>query len=144
MRIVETIFARLAGHWQLERAVSGFGAMKGQAVFISAAPDRLDYREEGELYPALGQPSRFFRDYRYSLNPSGIAVAFADGAPFHAMQPDPADPWTVRGTHLCAEDFYRAVYGFRQGDPDLFTLRWDVQGPRKKYRIDTTFRREAY
>lgn len=135
------VFNRLHGVWRLQRTVSTMGRMTGWACFTTSALG-LDYREEGDVLPDIGQQTKFYQDYKFRLGENGIAVVFTDGRPFHDLAFDPADPWTATGHHLCGHDRYDAVYRFEEKDPDRFRLSWTVRGPRKDYRLDTTFTRE--
>ena len=102
------------------------GRLEGEARF-TAADRGLLHAETGWLaLPGLA-PIRAERRYLWQAVPGGVAVAFADGRPFHRFD------WgaEARARHLCGADIYDVVYRF--GDwPDWESV-WTVTGPAKDY-----------
>lgn len=125
------------GRWQMIRIIENvpdgvIGEFWGEADF---APDGagLSCRETGVLrfqgadyHAERGSLWRFPAEGR-------IEVQYDDGRPFHDFVID--EPEAV---HLCGEDRYRVTYEF---DTDAWTSVWDVQGPRKDYRMTTRYTR---
>ena len=111
------------------------GRLAGVALF-SPAPDGLRYHEHGTL--VLGTyrgPAE--RQHCFALEgPAAADVRFADGRPFHRL-----DLASGRAPvrHDCPPDRYRGEY-WAHG-PDVWTLTWRVEGPRKRLLIRTRFRR---
>ncbi|MEL6585732.1 MAG: DUF6314 family protein [Pseudomonadota bacterium] len=64
-----------------------------------------------------------------------IDVTFADGRPFHRI----LDGDRCVASHDCAPDTYVLTYNFAAWP--LWSVRWQVSGPRKAYRALTWYRR---
>lgn len=129
-----------AGRWTLHRRIEDrLGAQTG--TFEGTAtlePDGagLLYRETGWLSLG-GRPAvRGDRGYLWTADGARIAVAFADGRPFHAF--DPAAPYPA-AEHLCGADLYRVRYAF--ADWPAWRAVWEVRGPRKDHRLESVYRR---
>lgn len=136
------IFQVLKGTWNFDRAIAGHGGMKGMARFLHTAPETLDYDESG-IHAARGGTVDFYQSYIYVQQDGGISVTFKDGRPFHRLQfgRSPQNLLTATAVHFCGDDVYNGQYVFH--DNDNFSLRWDVQGPRKDYIIETNYVRQA-
>ncbi len=134
-----------AGTWQLTRRIldrrAGVeGHFAGTASLLRDGAG-LAYAETGLLTLGSAPPLTAERRYRWAEEAGGrIAVAFADGRPFHSFAPDAGTPaGTPTATHHCPPDDYRVSYDFTRW-PD-WTAQWEVQGPRKDYRMESRYRR---
>ncbi|MBK0326943.1 trigger factor [Rhodobacteraceae bacterium F11138] len=122
------------GSWQLEREISHadgtLAAFRGQALW---QPDvqGLRYDETGHLTIQGRAPVTACQ--RYVWQPD-LTVWFADGRFFHQV---PAVGGAT--THWCDPDRYEGVYDFDAWP--AFRVIWQVDGPRKSYRMISTYRR---
>ncbi|MHA6323525.1 DUF6314 family protein [Roseivivax sp. CAU 1753] len=99
--------------------------------------DMLRYEEQVTLDMPGQPPIEGTRRYLWRACPRGIAVLFEDGRPFHVIGlPDRAP----RDTHHCEPDIYTVSYDL--GDWPLWSVTWEVSGPRKDYRMETLFVRD--
>ena len=125
------------GDWRLTRRIShsdgSVARFEGRAVF-APDPAGLRYHESGDLVLPGGQRMTGERSYLWREAGAQIAVAFADGRPFHVI--DPADP---RAHHSCAPDSYDVRYAFC--DWPRWHCVWRVQGPRKDYVMESHYTR---
>ncbi len=126
--------ADFQGQWRLERDIvhaDGTSArFVGRAVWECSGAD-LDYAETGEL--AVPGQAPITAGQRYIWRPD-LTVWFSDGRYFHTV---PARGGRTR--HWCAPDRYDGEYDF---DPwPRFRVTWRVSGPRKSYRMVSTYRR---
>lgn len=129
-----------AGLWTVERAIEDHlagttGSFRGTARF-TPGQDGLEYEEEGALH--LGGAGPFLARRAYLWREAGglVHVTHADGRPFHSF--DPAAP---EACHLCAPDRYEVRYVF--ADWPRWSAVWRVTGPRKDYRMQSSYRRPA-
>jgi hypothetical protein len=124
------VATKLTGTWTIERRVRDLRTgVSGR--FHGIATITLDghWVEEGALdFGAYHGPAR--RELRIVDG----EVRFADGRPFH-----PLDLTGAPVEHLCGEDRYRGR--FRLLDPDALDVVWEVTGPHKHQRIETSYRR---
>lgn len=138
--------AEFAGLWRLSRRIADRrgkteGRFEGQAR-LAPGPDGaagLVYVEEGKLF--LGDAAPLAATRRLLWQPAadgGIAVAFADGRPFHRIRPGGLMPVD---THVCGADLYQVEYDFR--DWPAWGVTWRVVGPRKDYSLQSRYSREA-
>jgi hypothetical protein len=126
------VAAELTGRWTVERRVRDLltGASGRFDGVATITPDGR-WVEEGTLeFGAYRGPAR--RELRIA----GGEVRFADGRPFH-----PLDLTGRPVEHLCGEDRYTGEYRLR--GPDALEIAWDVTGPRKRQRIESSYRRTA-
>ncbi|MCG6883337.1 MAG: DUF6314 family protein [Silicimonas sp.] len=127
----------LVAVWQMEREIhhtaGAVNRMTGTCKFTRSGP-RLLQDEEGWLETASG---RFRATRRYVWTESGgrLDVYFEDMRPFHSVPLNVATPGAV---HLCDPDRYEVAYDFTAWPNWRST--WRVEGPRKDYRMETTFR----
>ncbi|HEY3684030.1 MAG TPA: DUF6314 family protein [Streptosporangiaceae bacterium] len=130
----------LAGSWRIERRLSDDaagtrGTFTGTAVFT---PDggALAYEERGVL--DLGHWSgESYRRLRYAPSGPGVmAVAFADGSPFHDLD---LRTGSWRTHHPCRADAYEGAFTVISADE--WRQRWRVRGPAKDQIIESVFRR---
>jgi hypothetical protein len=132
-------FADFAGDWRLARDITApdgtpQGRFDGVARFVPVAGGYA-YAEEGTLVLPGAAPMRAERRYRWRAEGGRIAVCFADGRAFHALDPGAV----AEAEHWCDPDTYRVAYDFTLWP--LWTATWRVTGPRKDYISVTTYRR---
>lgn len=111
------------------------GHVSGNAV-ISGTDTAARYDETGTMDLAGSPPLRATRSYLWSAMPGAIAVSFTDGRDFHRIALDGA---TADAQHWCDPDDYRVAYDFTAWP--RWTSDWRVTGPRKEYRMVTTYER---
>ena len=134
--------AVLEGRWRLSRVIVHSDGNKdefeGEAIFRRSGP-RLIQDEAGWLTPERA-PTRMKATRRYIWSGDGnrLDVAFEDMRPFHSVPLGIATPGT---TYLCPPDRYEVSYDFKDF-PDWSSV-WDVEGPRKNYRMISHFRRNS-
>lgn len=126
------------GTWSLTRRIEDFRAdeiltFEGVAR-IGPCDDGAVYHETGTLRRPDGAGFEATRRYLWRDEPGRINVCFEDGRPFHAFAPGAE----VNASHWCDPDTYRVSYDFAQW-PRWNTV-WSVSGPRKDYRMATTYR----
>lgn len=128
------ILADFQGCWSLERDVRHLDG--GEARFSGTATwtpegETLVYDETGWLTMS-GQKAIPARQ-RYIWMPD-LTVRFSDGRFFHRV------PGAGGATaHGCTPDHYEGAYDFSRW-PE-FRVTWRVTGPRKDYRMLSTYRR---
>ncbi len=135
--------ARFRGVWHVDRHIldldsEWLGRFDGQAMFEDHE-GHLAYHEEGILKFGGLTGSRATRDYIWTFpSDSHVKVLFDDGADFHEF-----NPWEDRpfARHFCDPDEYDVTYDFRKYPQ--WRAEWRVEGPKKDYRMVTTYRREA-
>ncbi|MFC2969165.1 DUF6314 family protein [Acidimangrovimonas pyrenivorans] len=129
------------GRWRIARRIDdrragAEGRFDGEVV-IARGGDGWVYDETGSLSLGAGAPLTATRRYLWQALADGrIAVSFADGRPFHVFDPSAPVP---EADHRCQPDFYRVRYDFTAW-PD-WAAEWEVTGPRKDYRMVSTYRR---
>ncbi len=128
------------GDWTLSREIEDFaqdrrGRMTGSALF-TPEDGGLRCRETGTLAFDGLPPMATERETLWQASGGWIAVAFADGRPFHRFRPADAAP---AARHDCAPDLYLVTYDFARW-PD-WRAEWRVTGPRKDYRMTTAYTR---
>ena len=131
------------GTWEIHRDIEDRmsnqnGTLDGTATLSPGGFEGgMIYRETGGLN--LGEDSDTMeatRIYLWNAHPSGIAVFFQDGKPFHVIEMDRSMP---DAQHHCAPDMYHVVYDFNKW-PN-WNVQWRVRGPRKDYRMVTNYKR---
>ncbi len=126
------------GVWQVSRTIADArgpdGRFAGTATLLPNA-EGLRYTETGQL--TLGEASfTAERSYQWSVaGPNQIAIAFADGRPFHQFDLSR----TPNALHDCPPDIYRVHYDFSPWPS--WTCVWRVTGPRKDYEMTSTYSR---
>jgi hypothetical protein len=128
------VLADFEGRWQLSRRIlhadGPVATLEGRAIWTRAGASLIQ-SEEGELrMPGLA-PLRATRAYRWD---EGLDVHFEDGRFFHRV---PAAGGSTR--HDCDPDTYDVTYDFT--DWPVFTVTWDVRGPRKAYHMVSRYTR---
>lgn len=128
-----------AGRWAMQRSILSvpdrvIGEFWGEAVFTADGAG-LTCRESGVLrYEGQDYDSGRVLLWRFPA-PGRVAVLFEDGRPFHEF-----DAARGEAEHICAPDIYRVTYRFEpDGEPGRWETRWEVQGPRKDYVMETRF-----
>lgn len=126
-----------AGHWTLSRRIDhadgATARAEGSARFTSDG-EGLTLFETGVLRIQGAAQMRFERSYLWrKAGGGGIAVFFDDGRPFHYFAPD-----QLQDRHDCPPDLYRVSYNLSRL-PGEWRVVWRVIGPRKNYRMDTTY-----
>ena len=132
--------ADFAGEWTVARRIADrHGAQSGRfdgVATLTPQADALAYLERGTLH--LGPAATFHAERRYlwRFEAGTVAMAFADGRPFHRFVPE----GRAAGTdHPCGADLYRVAYDFT-GWP-AWESRWRVTGPAKDYEMVTLYTR---
>ncbi len=107
-------------------------AFEGEAE-IAGNQDSAVYEERGQL---ILNDQRFEaeRSYLWRSAPDQIEVLFEDGRAFHDFDPTLGGKATE---HLCGADWYRGGYDVSQWP--VWTVTWEVEGPRKLYRSVTSY-----
>ncbi len=128
------------GIWQISRQIEdALGAQSGRfagTAEIAPFDDRHRYSETGILTLETGGAFAAERRYLWrDAGPGRIAAFFEDGRPFHEI----ALGGAAEATHHCPPDTYRVAYDFRAWP--LWHATWHVTGPKKDYRMISTFRR---
>lgn len=122
------------GTWELTRRIKHSDGtlvqFDGQAIW-AADDDGLCQEESGTLRIGTGAPIVAKR--RYLWRPE-LSVHFEDGRFFHDVP-----PMGGKAAHWCAPDQYDVNYDFAAWP--VFQVTWQVSGPRKSYRMDSTYRR---
>jgi len=134
--------AVLEGRWQVSRVILHNDGSKdefeGEAVFRRSGP-RLIQDEEGWLTSErAAAPMKATRRYIWSGSGNRLDVAFEDMRPFHSVPLGIATPGT---TYLCPPDRYEVSYDFT--DFPTWSSIWNVEGPRKNYRMTSRFKRKS-
>lgn len=137
-----TSLGALEGRWVLRRVIRHDDGTEnhfdGWATFARSGK-RLICDEEGTLSGLPGQPPiKATRRYIWLQEPGRIEVLFDDMRPFHTIPLGAAHPST---TYLCPPDRYEVSYDFT--DLAQWHATWRVEGPKKSYTMESTFRHEA-
>lgn len=139
----EQFFASLEGEWFLHRRINGVDMMRGKASFVRGPQEEKNYayREEGRYIPSSLKEVSFFKEYVYSLNQDVIEIYGALQAKkigfLHTLEFGGSSIGT--GAHACGSDMYYATC--ERITETCFRLLYKVEGPRKKYVINTLFER---
>ena len=108
----------------------------GVARFTPDGPGAADYAEQGTLrWPTHEGPAH--RRLRcVSAGERAVDFSFPDGRPFHRLElrPDGFD-----AAHPCGADRYAGH--FQAVGDDEWHATWDVEGPRKRFLLEGTYRR---
>jgi hypothetical protein len=141
------VLSYFLGDWKVQRVISGFGEITGQATFqVSDECDQyLDFQEAMVLpngqSKSQDQTPNAFRSYQYRMTDAGFDIFFSDGATngnlFLSFAFTQASMLTSH--HLCIKDHYDAKFEFLS--VNKFELGFSVVGPKKDYSILTTFTR---
>ncbi|PJJ87380.1 hypothetical protein CLV77_1948 [Brevirhabdus pacifica] len=128
------------GRWRLDRRIHDRltgqeSRLEGEAVMRPQGAD-IAYDEEGRLeFP--GQPPMIAtRSYLWQPDGDGVWVFFEDGRPFHRFSLALTMP---EASHHCPPDMYYVSYNFTRWPS--WGATWTVRGPRKDYRIESSYTR---
>ena len=137
---VSDLLAFLSGPWRIARRIHDtrqelVGRLTGWGNF-APVPQGLLYDESGLLRFGAYQGEAARRYFFAFDRPSVAHVHQADGSLFHLLDLSCGKD-DIR--HQCAEDQYRGRY--RVLDRDALSVSWDVTGPRKRYRMATSYTR---
>ena len=132
--------APFEGRWIIRRDIFDLdsnwtGRFEGFGVFAPTVAG-MAYAEEGQLRFAGLPPFKATRGYHYRADGAEIVVEFEDGRFFHRFNP------AINGAearHYCDPDIYDVRYLF--DFPRSWRAEWRVEGPRKDYRMATTYTR---
>lgn len=110
--------------------------LEGTAHFHRSGP-KLVQDETGIL--TVGQQKMEAKQrYIWEAAGSQLNVYFADLRPFHSVALNTPTPSAV---HLCPPDRYEVAYDFSNWP--TWRATWQVEGPRKAYRMTSDYRRET-
>jgi hypothetical protein len=130
----------LTGSWLVVRVIHdrrllSMTAWTGTAVF-SPSDDGVHYVEEGTL-ELDGTTLATSRSYIYRPKSArNMDVFFDDGRPFHDLDLSSGE-WFPE--HFCGDDVYSGE--FYVVDDNTLTIIWNVTGPTKDVRIESTLTR---
>ncbi len=132
--------AAFEGAWQIARLIDDrrtgqTGRFDGIARLVPDTAGLL-YREEGVLRLGEAPAMNATRSYLWRAEGAAIAVYFEDGRLFHHFDPALTRPGA---DHACDPDSYTVLYDFSLW-PEWRAV-WNVSGPRKAYRMESTYRR---
>jgi Family of unknown function (DUF6314) len=143
MTRIAHIFQSFEGHWAFDRLIPDQGTVDGSARFQKRESDSntLDYREDGVFHTAEGKTLKVYREYIYRLENEKISVFFAETPErlMHTLEFKYPTLESATAIHKCDCDTYSAIYKFNF--PDIFSISYSVNGPKKEYSINTTFQR---
>lgn len=127
-------FKYLQGKWRIDREVSNYGRLIGEAELIPIDVDSLRYREDLILESSH---EKWHREYIYAYEDGNIIKYFSDGRLFYPLEFKMGNGISIIGEHLCDCDLYKAVYHIK--NENAFSLEYTVDGPNKSYKIVTKF-----
>ncbi|MFT3728579.1 MAG: DUF6314 family protein [Terricaulis sp.] len=141
--LLDRFFTRLPGVWTVARTIEdsriGAGRFDGVAIFSADDPRTLAYQENGELvFGDWRGPA--YRRWRYQYEGSALSIFYPGGETLLHRFEFNGDA-TAQHAHLCGPDQYCAT--FTLDEADAFTLRYAVDGPAKRYVLNTIYRRDA-
>lgn len=130
-----------AGAWRLQRRIEDARDGRvwdgvGRAALVADGRGGLIHDETVILALPGQAPLTGTRRYLWAAAPGAVAVSFADGRPFHTIALGVA---MSRDTHDCPPDRYVGRHDFARWP--VWVVQWDVLGPRKEYRMITTWTR---
>lgn len=136
---IAPVLRPLLGDWIIRRDIFDLdsnwtGRFEGTGTFAPSATG-LAYTEQGQLRFAGLPPFKATRSYHYVADGAEIVVEFEGGRFFHRF--DPSRESDAR--HFCDPDTYDVRYVF--DFPATWRAEWRVEGPRKDYRMVTTYTR---
>ena len=141
MNNIDSAKSRFRGHWRVDRHIldldsEWLGRFRGEAWFRDDRGD-LIYHEEGMLKFGGLTAIQATREYIWTFpSDNHVKVLFGDGSDFHDF-----NPWEQRpfARHFCDPDEYDVTYDFRKWP--VWRAEWRVEGPKKDYRMVTTYQR---
>lgn len=131
----------LLGDWDIRRHLVDIrlgleGRFEGTARFAPDGPRAAGYHEQGILtWPGHAGPA--YRSLRCaSSGEHRVAFSFTDGRPFHVLELR-SDGFDI--DHPCGADRYAGRFVLVGNDE--WRATWEVEGPRKRLRLEGTYRR---
>lgn len=138
------VLSYFLGHWRVQREISGFGNITGQASFQRHESEAqwLEFQEAMVLPGAKESKPNAFRRYTYRMTDLGFDIYFSDGATDGALFLSFAftQASILTSHHLCIKDHYNAKFAFLSDHE--FELSFSVVGPKKDYSIKTRFTKQ--
>lgn len=144
----EQVFLFLEGAWRVRRDFEGSycGSFEGEASFLPEAGELpgYHYSEVGELTDGEGKCYPARQNYRYRRAGEKLQVFKREAAEWILMHELhfrlEGGLVCARHVHLCGEDHYATAY---QVDPAVgkWEMSYEVNGPKKAYRIRSVFAR---
>jgi hypothetical protein len=128
----EALLGALTGRWRAARVLRHADGTRARFIGTAewtAEAGGLRCVEAGTLRQG-GAAMQARRETLWRVEAGAVAVAFADGRPFHALGPG----WR---RHDCAPDLYLVRYDWSAWP--RWSVRWRVTGPRKDYRATTRY-----
>jgi len=118
---------------------TGWNGRGRGTVEVELAQAAMTFREQGTWKPEnSGRAIRFFNVYRWMLAGELLRLEHlrqGEHEPVRLFDLAPAgeQEWRPASPHVCGADCYSAVLLVREDD---ITLRWSVDGPRKRETIE--------
>lgn len=128
-----------AGRWAISRQITDHRARQtaqftGHANLAQVDAGLWLWNETGHMRYGTGPDMVATRRYYWRQAGPQIEVLFEDMRPFHHFGAGPH----AAAQHWCAPDHYDVAYDFDRWP--CWQACWQVQGPRKHYRIDSLHR----
>lgn len=135
------IFKNLTGTWNVSREIENFGSAAGTATFVYKGENSIHYREDIKVEPFTTDSYEAFREYfyKYDKDDDKITMYFKDLQLFSELEI--SGEKKLSGEHLCGLDNYNVLFNFLS--QDKFTTSYHVKGPKKDYKIETTYDRTS-
>lgn len=135
------IFKNLTGTWNLSREIENFGRAAGTATFVYTELNSIHYREDIKVEPFTTDSYKAFREYfyKYDKEEDKIIMYFKDLKLFSELEI--YGEKNLAGEHLCGLDNYNVLFDFLS--QDKFITSYYVKGPKKDYKIETTYVRTS-
>ena len=128
----------LEGLWALTRDVhhadGRIDRLTGKTMFRRSGPKLV--QDETGILSVGDQKLEAKQRYIWEAAGSQLNVYFADLRPFHSVALNAPTPSAI---HLCPPDRYEVAYDFAQWP--AWRATWQVEGPRKDYRMTSEYRR---
>jgi hypothetical protein len=147
----EDLLQWLLGAWTLSREAPGQASMQGHASFLQTAKDVAEYRETVSVQLVNHDETLHAQQrYEYRQIEEGLAVYFASPSPeagelFHILRfTANRGALHARAQHVCRDDLYISEYILPvDRRVDRFSVRHDVEGPRKRYSLLSAYIRNS-
>lgn len=148
------------GKWSFHRTIDDRKSnvkmqVRGTVTFVPIFPsptgEYLLYKEEGKLMLPNGQEfdTSHYYVYHYNAEKDTLDIFFSTvgkpeviDRPFITMSFIPTSQgWESKAYHLCGCDNYNAkyIFSFQGFSIPSFQVQFDVDGPEKNYRAETSF-----
>ncbi len=142
-----SVFDWLLGEWAFVRDIPHYASVRGRAQITRSTRDTARYEETAVVTLTQGGTLRATQCYLFRRLPAminGIEVRFCEtNELFERLEFHPLADGVLeaRARYLCAADTYESVFA-TDGEHRL-RVEHVVQGPRKNYRVETTYTRIA-